>query len=964
MVAARTAGSAEVNRARAAGPVADEPLLERERELELIGDALARAGGGTGQLVVIEGRAGLGKTSLQAAAGQAAVESGFRVLRARGSELERDFPFGAVLQLFEPALLGAGAEERSALLEGAAGLAAPLFDPARAGDIQADALFSRVHGLYWLASNLSEAGPLAILVDDVHWIDTPSLRFLLYLAGRIEDSSIALLVSVRPEEHGEAPELLAQLLVHPLGRSVALAPLTEGAAAQVVSRKLPSADDVFSRACAEVCGGNPFLLRELLGELVAEGVEPTAGLAPRVGSYAPEAVSRAVLIRLLRLPDRASRLARAVAVLGDGTPLARAAALADLELELARAAADALAASDVLEPVDPLRFVHPLVRSAVYADLPAAERAAAHLRAAHLMAADHEGVERVAAHLLHAPPTGDAWVVEQIRAAADRASGQGAPESAVQLLSRALNEPPTVDQRPEVLVSLGEAEAAGGDARAFDHLEEAASLTEDPARRAAIRSLLGRRLMMGGRFPEAAEAFDTGLADLGDGDGADSDLVTQLDAGYISAARLDVASRPKALERLERLRERPPGGSSATERLLFGTLAFEAAVSGAPHAEVIDFGRRALRDGGQAGEDAGDSAGFIAAVTALGYAEDLDTAAAVLTDEMERARELGSLLRYARAATFRAFVHYRRGHLREAIADSSAALDHSALDAQIGGPATNAVLALAFMERAETEAARQVLDVPDVERRSAHAPYAYFLEARGRLSLSTGDPQAALDDFLACGQLLESLRAPNPAVAAWRSWAARAADRVGDRERALQLAHDELELARRFGAPRATAISLRAVGALEGGDAGIERLREAGALLDSSPARLERARTLVDLGAALRRENQRAAARDPLEEGFELARACEAIALAERAADELAAAGTPPKRERLSGLESLTASERRVAEMAATGLTNREIAQRLFVTVKAVQWHLGNVYRKLDLAGRGELGPALRGERD
>jgi DNA-binding CsgD family transcriptional regulator len=176
-----------------------------------------------------------------------------------------------------------------------------------------------------------------------------------------------------------------------------------------------------------------------------------------------------------------------------------------------------------------------------------------------------------------------------------------------------------------------------------------------------------------------------------------------------------------------------------------------------------------------------------------------------------------------------------------------------------------------------------------------------------------------------------------------------------DRPEVLRLAKEELELANASGLPRARGVALRAAGLLDGGSRGIELLRESLALLEATPSQLEQARTLVELGAALRRDQQRAAAREPLRVGLDLAHQCGAERLANRAEEELRATGARPRRRELSGVDVLTASERRVVRMAAEGMSNPQIAQSLFVTIKTVEMHLGHAYRKLDVASRAEL---------
>ena len=269
-------------------------------------------------------------------------------------------------------------------------------------------------------------------------------------------------------------------------------------------------------------------------------------------------------------------------------------------------------------------------------------------------------------------------------------------------------------------------------------------------------------------------------------------------------------------------------------------------------------------------------------------------------------------------------------------------------------------LAGCLVERGALEEAEEVLartglgeQVPE----SAH--FIGFLEARGKLRLAQHKPDDALRDFLALRQIAGALDIVNPAYGAWRSSAAAALHALGRGEEATQLAAEELELARRWGVARQTGIALRFLGRIGGGVEGEQRLREAVDLLASSPARLEHAAALVDLGALLRRRNERSEARQLLREGVELAHRCGATPLVERANEELAATGARPRKILLSGLESLTASERRVAQLAAEALSNREIAQALFVTVKTVEVHLSSVYRKLEISSRRQLAAAL-----
>jgi DNA-binding CsgD family transcriptional regulator len=225
--------------------------------------------------------------------------------------------------------------------------------------------------------------------------------------------------------------------------------------------------------------------------------------------------------------------------------------------------------------------------------------------------------------------------------------------------------------------------------------------------------------------------------------------------------------------------------------------------------------------------------------------------------------------------------------------------------------------------------------------------------ARAELALACGDPSGALAAFTRAGEEFSA--------SGWRAGAAIAHLLLRERTEANALSEEELARTRRFGAPRALGIALRVAGLCRGGKPGLEQLEESARVLNKSPAKLERATSLCDLGAALRRAKRRADSRPPLREALDLARRCGAQPLAERAKTELVASGARPRRMALSGVESLTASELRVCQLAATGLSNAEIAQALFVTRRTVETHLGNAYRKLEINSRAELGKALGG---
>ena len=284
-------------------------LLERESELGGLAERIEAASSGRGATVAIEGEAGIGKTALLAAAVELARMERIEVLAARGGELERDLPYGVVRQLFEPALARTTASRRELLLAGAAGLALPAISPVDTEAAAGDAPGAVLHGLYWLAANLAAECPLLLVLDDAHWMDAPSLRFLSYLARRAEELPLLIVYAARPGEGAgnELPALADPELVAAVVRPMAL---SEAAAGELVARLLGAEGSAaFVRACRMATGGNPFLLRELLSELEADGERPHATDPERVAGLAPESISRATLARLRRLGDPATRLA-------------------------------------------------------------------------------------------------------------------------------------------------------------------------------------------------------------------------------------------------------------------------------------------------------------------------------------------------------------------------------------------------------------------------------------------------------------------------------------------------------------------------------------------------------------------------------------------------------------------------------------------------------------------------------
>ena len=344
-------------------------LLERDNELGAVQRALDGVQDGEGRLLLIEGPAGIGKSRLLAEVRRRA-DRNTTVLAARAGELEGSFPFGVVRQLFEGVV--ADPEQAERVLGGAAAssravLAAPDLD----GQTLGSTSFAVLHGLYWLALNLAEERPLVLAIDDLHWVDRPSLRFLAYLVRRLEGAPVLVAATLRTAEPGMDPALLAEMAQDPMTVPLRPRPLSGDAVAELSADVLGAgATAGFLDACRRATGGNPLLLRQLLAALAADGVTPTDDQVETVREIAPRAVSRTVLSRLARGSADAFAVARAVAVLGESAGLQAVAALAELDETQAAEATGELVRAELLRPEPPLGFVHPLLRDAVYQDLP------------------------------------------------------------------------------------------------------------------------------------------------------------------------------------------------------------------------------------------------------------------------------------------------------------------------------------------------------------------------------------------------------------------------------------------------------------------------------------------------------------------------------------------------------------------------------------------------------------------
>jgi DNA-binding CsgD family transcriptional regulator len=928
-------------------------LLERAPELEAVHQVLSGTREGRGGCVVFRGAAGLGKSTLLSAGTEAARTSGRVVLSARASALESHVPFGLARKLVAPLLRDAGDH----LLAGDGALATPLFSSDWTRSSGADVSLGVQEGLCAILANATvppgdaEDTAVTLVLDDLQWADRPSLRFLLALLGRIDDLAVTVLCAHRAERDGESVDLLDLLEDDPATVVRTLRPLSDDGALQVVRHGLGErADEDLASACVRATGGNPFYLWELVRELRDAGPEMPSAAA--VARTVPASVTRSVAVRLARLPADAAAVARALAVLGDDTDLPVVARLAGLAGPAAAAASDALAGAAIIEPTEPLRFVHSLVGSAIHDDMSPFARTQLHRRAAEQLLEDGAPASQVAAQLMVARPQGDRRAAAVLREAAAFAQSRGEPKGAVTLLERALAEEPPPAERAALLVDLAGADIRVGASGAGARLEEALALLDDPAHQARTLQAHSAVLHHAGDFEGAARACRRGL----DLVVPDDPLADQLRAGFVGAGLLSPSMLADARAELERLLDEGAEDTGAQPPALWALLAARAAERGDPDGRVLSLAERAfaldpLVEADSLGMSLGYASQALIWVDALAAAERLVGAAA------EAARGRGAFMALAIARLNQATVAYHQGRLDDAVALADQALEvrrYGWTDSTWSTP----VLAMAHLERGDLDAARAAIALGE-SANSARSDHAMLLEARARLVLAQGDAAAALADARAAGELVEGeFQARCSRLFRWRVIAARAAHLLGD-DQARILVDDALDEARELGTSRQLGETLTAAGLVAGGPEGLALHEEAVGVLEASPSRLQLAHSLVELGAARRRQGQRTAAGEPLGRALELADELGATPLVGRARHELGLLGVRPRRSARTGPESLTPGERAVAELAAAGLGNVQIAQRLFIARKTVESHLASAYRKLGIKARGDLAAAL-----
>jgi DNA-binding CsgD family transcriptional regulator len=874
-----------------------------------------------GALILVEGGPGAGKSAVLDAAVALAESRKVQVLRAAGSEFERDFRYGVVRQLFRSRVARTKRDPLAPL-----GLDQPSAErPEHAVD----------QALLDLLSRTATARPVLLAIDDLALADLPSLAFLRFLAMRQADHPVVTLATLNPAHVG-APPPASLLSIERSATVVPLEPLDREGVEEMLRRAGRPADGQACEELIRLTAGNPFLLSHMVG-------------LPH-DTRIPAAVTRDVQLRLASLAPAARQLAQAAAVLGHGASVSVAARTMGVRPALALEALDALAHAGVLARSGMVVFSAPLLRSAIYGMLGEGERAGLHRRAAlALWLADAPALEAVE-HLMacDCEGAGEPWAVEILRSAAREAPDR---RTAVSYLRRALSEDPPAPVRAEVLGELAAAELSGDAADAARHLAQVVDLLPPGIERAEASEQLGRVLWGLGSYADASRHFSAGWESLGDHGGS---IRGRLSTGCVAAGRVlrDAGGPHVPIPDLAAVQASPDAPATAA------VLALELLLAGGNRDRVAALAGGALVDGRLLHDHTAGGPAYQAAVCALVWADELESAERAATAAIQAAASLGMEPALGVMLLLRACARFRSGRLRAALVDARAAALRTSGQLPVPAPSPHALIAEIQIAQGQLAAARES------SRRALGSPageveHALALSAGAEVELVAGSAQLALARLTECGSRLLQVEVRSPSLAPWRSRAAIAAMRLGDRESAARLVAEERELADAGGSARARGLALMAGASLRKGDERVAELRAAVSALERAPGMVELARALVELGAELRRRGRRRAAREALRRSLDLSVRCGAERLARLAHQDLLATGARPRRAQISGVGSLTPRERQIAELAALGRSNRAIADELIVSEKTIEWHLANAYRKLEIHSRAGLSRSL-----
>ena len=931
-------------------------LLERGQFLSEFEAVFTQSLNVPSRCIAIEGPWGSGRTALVNAACRLASHAGCLVLRARGGDVERQIPYGVLRRFVESAagqMNGSDAVlEQVAALEG---LIRPGGDVRRTPNEVS-------HEFYALVLALREIGPVLLSVDDADLADRETLAVLQYVVRRLESQQIWLLVSTRPLHPGVGLRPIELLLTEPEIRQFTLDPLRPEAVRTMLAGFFDEEPDPrFVTACYDATGGLPLLLKALLSSLGHRRVHPSADMAPLVERIPVPKITQLVLSRLAHLSVAASDLLQACAILGDRADPSVARELAKIDALAAERAADAAAQAELVRPGRPITFLSPLIRWAIYYDIPTARRSQFHARAARLLAEHGAGVTTTAEHLLTTEPAGDLETADRLQKMGRVALAAGDVDLALRCFNRALVELPPSNREGGLYLDLASAEIARRRPSALLHFRRALQLGL-PDNAAVIRVAVGL-LHMQADMPHLRDETVGTVGELRSRlDMVDRDLQVEFELA-LTMASSHPEERSQGLKRLKVLLTGPGSDRHAMARTAGVFLDIhEAAGSSIASVELAERLTRVLSVDQLLSSDPIVVRVQTLACYGLLCTDHFESVDAILRGARERTRATERVQAGARVSVLSAISLLWQGSLTEAEEECRRRCTPGGQpEFDRRRPIIGLVDALIGQGKVD-EAARISDSMPVDEIEDPMLRGLARLE-RGRLLVASGREKDGLAELLDVGDDALAAGIINPAMSSWRADAAMVLAGIGEWDEAGRLAHEHLRLARSFGALRTTGVGLRAVAAATPDLAKrTTLLAEAVHLLEPSPVRLEAANALVELGTVLVERKKKEEARGVLRRGANLASMCGAHQLVETAGIQLRAAGARPRRLGSTGPDSLTPAELRVVRLAATGKTNQGIATDLYISVKTVEGHLAKAYRKLGVESRRSLAVALAGD--
>jgi len=772
--------------------------------------------------------------------------------------------------------------------------------------------------LYARMTELARPGPVVVALDDAQWCDAASFAWLEMVVRRDSGLSLLVLLARRPSLH-PSPAGAAFGAAAARSRVVELAPLRAEDVAELAAREWgirPHPE--FVRSCAVGTGGNPALVRRLFDRLRAGGLAPVEENAPAAAEAALDLFAEGLPAALDREPAFVRQVAEAVALLDsvDREPVGMLSGVPD---RLVGVALEQLRAAGVIGTGG---GADERVRGAVLAGLPDGELDRRRRRAARVLNDGGAPPAEIGAQLVALAERDEPWMRPVLREAAAEAARSGRPDLAVRLLCTVLADDP---HDVAALADYARVAAERDPAAVHQALLDSLKWTDDVRDRARIGARLGRVAVLLGRAPEVVGTLE-GIG------GALAEETARSPADGDRELRAEVAAALRMLPLWDRsvtpaLDDPVLDGHSVAEREVLALRSVAAMMSGAP---AVGEARRALT-GQPASGWAFAGAGYV--LSLAGETEEAE-------DALRGLATVDGAAPWSRgvALSLRALVREAAGDLAGAQADATAALDSA-------GPGAMAQVALALVwcrRGAVAEGARLLDGIAD----APPLVHPHLLLAKAALAELRGADEESLALLTRCGTLPGAVSVP------WWLDAARLLVRLGRREEARVLVATGAEVATRWGTTAARGFALLGRGVV--GETGA--LGDALGSLTGVPWYLAMARIL--LGESLLRVDDRAGARTHFRDAVELAARCGFRPLAQRARDGLVAAGGR-LHARAAGV--LTAGERRVAELAASGATNREIAETLLVALRTVEIHLTSAYRKLGVTGRTELAVALSG---